>query len=288
MVGRHQSWLCMVVILALFCRSNCFAPHTFLKSTGKFLPSTRMLSTVPEAQQMQRDRFAQFILARNWKFCESYWSRIVKHASDNLPSFVVGEDVAERSPPGYGVSDLAAIRDAGKKGEFVSKNPRYHLRQTLALRVGYDGNQYHGYQKQSKKNQCPGLTVEGDICLALGHNTSGAGRTDRGVSAVSQVICFATQDMTVTPDQLMQKFKDSAPCKEGRLSVYDCQRVPKKFNARASATWRRYLYLFPLNRVTADNNHSTQGEALPEGVYASPNSAAYDVDVDALNRILGR
>lgn len=33
----------------------------------------------------------------------------------------------------------------------------------------------------------------------------------------------------------------------GRLAVYDCVRVPKKFHARSSATWRRYLYLFPLN-----------------------------------------
>lgn len=250
-----------------------------------------MSTAVTELQQRQRDQFAQFVLARNWKFCESYWSRIIKYSSEQLPSFVSGEQSSRLHPPGYGVSDIAAIYDAGMKGEFICKNPRYHQRQTLALRVGYDGNQYHGYQKQSKKNQCPGLTVEGDICVALGRNTSGAGRTDRGVSAVSQVICFATDDMTLTPAAVLDRFRASAPCQAGRLAAYDCQRVPKKFNARASATWRRYLYLFPLNRLDANGSPSTDA-SLPQGAY--PGSPAdgpkpeFDVDVEAVNRILSR
>jgi tRNA pseudouridine(38-40) synthase len=250
---------------------------------------------ISDAVQQQRDQFAAYVLARNWKFCESYWSRTIKHSCYALPPFIEGDVVSTYSPTSYGVSNLSVIREAGMKGEFISKNDRYQKRQTFALRIGYDGNQYHGYQKQT---YCPGLTVEGDLTVALERNTIGAGRTDRGVSGISQVICFATQDMTVKAEDLISKFKESAPFKEGRLAVYDCQRVPKKFHSRASATWRRYLSLFPLNRIDGANECDGDGGGKLRGVFADagmdPASAegaggcAYDVDIDHLNRILSR
>ena len=72
-----------------------------------------------------------------------------------------------------------------------------------------------------------------------------AGRTDRGVSAISQIISFATFD-DVTADDILREFNASLACRQGHLWAWDCQRVPRKFQALFSATWRRYLYLFPL------------------------------------------
>ena len=57
-----------------------------------------------------------------------------------------------------------------------------------ALKIEYDGTNYHGWQKQK---QCK--TIQGEIELAflkfLGHpvNISGSGRTDSGVHALGQV-----------------------------------------------------------------------------------------------------
>ena len=241
-----------------------------------------MTTLCEDEVKMKRDRFASFVATRNWKFSEGYWSRTIKYCCNTLPDFVEGD----QSLNGFGVSNLTPIREAGEKGEFTSKNSRYQQKQTFALRIGYDGNAYHGYQKQK---YCPGLTVEDDLTTALGRNTIGAGRTDRGVSGVSQVICFAVQDTKITADEFVSKFKESVPYQEGRLAVYDCQKVPKKFHSRASATWRRYLYMFPLNRV----DEAAQ-EIGVQGVYACSqdtalgNTKKYDVDVEYLNQVFAR
>lgn len=241
------------------------------------LSSAPVTDAVTDAMSTERETFVKFIEARNWRFSEGFWSRIIKHSSHTLPAYIAGTTNA-----GYGVTSLQEIHETGARGEFQSKNTRYHIRQTFAACIGYDGNQYHGYQKQKF---CPGLTVEGDIFHSMGFNTIGAGRTDRGVSAVSQVLCFATTDMTKTPEGMLEKFRASEPVLEGRLAVYDCKRVPKKFHARSSATWRRYLYMFPLKRV---DDAAVEVEGQP-GVYTSPSTGAtYDVDMEYLNKVLGR
>lgn len=233
---------------------------------------------------VERDQFAQFVANRNWRFSEGFWSRIIYGSAHTLPNYVIGDVEGKQSRDRFGVSALAEIHEAGKKGEFVSKNPKYFTRQTFALRVGYDGNKYHGYQMQK---YCPGLTVEADLKEALGCNTIGAGRTDRGVSAVSQVICFANLDMSRTPEYYMDKFRASKPFQEGRLAVYDCYRVPKKFHSRASATWRRYLYMFPLNRVDEDTLELEDVRGVYEPA-AETCTAKYDVDIDFINRMFSK
>jgi tRNA U38,U39,U40 pseudouridine synthase TruA len=90
------------------------------------------------------------------------------------------------------------------------------------------------------------LTVEDDIEASLGRKVVAAGRTDKDVSAVSQVISFATFD-DVNATDILNKLRDCEAVKSGRLAIFDCRRVPKRFHALFSATWRRYLYVFPLN-----------------------------------------
>lgn len=149
-----------------------------------------------------------------------------------------------------------------------------------AIQVGYVGNRFHGYQIQSvnvppkpivessnevshgsseemsRKDfdlstvKAPSqelATVEGSLRKGLdGLACFGAGRTDRGVHAVSQIVNFATSDTKLDQHLLLQRLRNSPMHAEGYLQVYDCVRVPKSFHSRSSATWRRYLYVFPL------------------------------------------
>jgi tRNA U38,U39,U40 pseudouridine synthase TruA len=202
-----------------------------------------------------------FFNARNWSRVESFWTTTVRiEPGQRLPSFVEGDQE-------YGIADLKALHEAGMRGEFLSLDNRYRKRQTFAVRLGYVGSCYSGFQTQKGANGVH--TVEDDIRVALrGHGTYGAGRTDSGVSAVSQVIGFFTTNMEKSGDDIIAMMQASEPVKSGRLSVYDCYRVPKKFNARSTATWRRYLYLFPLN----------------EGKY----EGGFDVDMSFINRMFQR
>ena len=221
---------------------------------------TTTTAIVTDTYQHINTWYDLFISDRNWYYCESIWSRIIKHnstiSSANVPDYIEG--YTYDSP--YGVSKLSEINQVGQRSEFISKNHKYLCRQTFALRIGYDGQQYYGYQRQKNFN---GLTVEEDILKIIKLPTTGAGRTDRGVSAISQIINFNTNNMNLTANDIYNKFKQSKPCLDGRLTIYDCYRVPKKFHSRASATWRRYLYMFPLKRLSIDEytkNHNNNDD----------------------------
>ena len=197
-----------------------------------------------------------FFNNRKWYMAEQFWSDIVRD-STVLKPFVEGDDK-------FGVTDLKAVNSAGMRGEFMSKDMRYSAKRTYALRIGYVGTLYNGYQKQ---NNVPDVyTIEDDLQNIFGCLTYGAGRTDADVSAVSQVISL-TGRQEETAEDLLQKMRLSDPVQSGRLAVYSCERVPKKFNSRSCATWRRYLYLLPLN----------------EGSFNG-----FDIDIDFVNEALNR
>ena len=146
--------------------------------------------------------------------------------------------------------------------EYSSSDPR-HKRQTFAVRIGYNGVEYNGYQIQKGSNDDI-VTVEGDISQALGHSINAAGRTDSNVSAISQIISFHSYE-DLTPAIILEKLENSRACQSKRLGAWDCYRVPRKFHALFSATWRRYLYLLPLQ--TVDEVHGRR----------------YDIDVSFVN-----
>jgi tRNA pseudouridine(38-40) synthase len=195
-----------------------------------------MKDAIAQDLNQQRMSHSDFFRNRDWQNVQEFWSNIVQNP-DRLVPFIEGDNQ-------YGVADLKSINAAGMRAEFVSKDSRYTRKNTFAFRIGYVGSKYNGYQRQ---NNSPGIhTVEDDIKASLGRLAYGAGRTDSQVSAVSQVICISSSP-DVTAADLLTRMKLSEPVTNGRLQVYDCYRVPHKFNARSSATWRRYLYLLPLN-----------------------------------------
>ncbi len=112
----------------------------------------------------------------------------------------------------------------------------------VALKFAYLGTEYYGYQIQ---HGIP--TIEGKLLKALRDagtlknlskaRYSAAGRTDRGVHALGQVIAFDTESAeaakpgTITGDL-------------HQIWIYAWAQVGKDFNARMSAVEREYRYVF--------------------------------------------
>lgn len=108
----------------------------------------------------------------------------------------------------------------------------------IAMKIAYLGDRYYGFQRQ------PGLlTVDSKIRDALAQigvangDFCYAGRTDRGVSAMGQVIDFSIEDGSLARPR----------CINGRLPrdiwAWAHAVAPAGFSARWSALWREYRYL---------------------------------------------
>ncbi len=111
----------------------------------------------------------------------------------------------------------------------------------IALKLAYMGTGYYGFQIQ------PGVpTIEGKILKALKELGSvknpqkaryaAAGRTDRGVHALGQVIAFDTDN----PDASMPRALNN---KLENIWAYAWAEVDGNFNARRSAKEREYRYM---------------------------------------------
>ena len=107
------------------------------------------------------------------------------------------------------------------------------------LDLSYDGTGFRGYARQE------GLrTVQGELEAALATllranvGTSVAGRTDAGVHARHQVVSFQHDDV-VDLDQLARSLRGLVG---PEISIRSATAVADDFNARFSATSRRYRY----------------------------------------------
>ncbi len=112
----------------------------------------------------------------------------------------------------------------------------------IALKLAYLGTEYYGFQIQ------PGVpTIEGKILKALRElkavknfskaRYSAAGRTDRGVHALGQVIAFDAEN----PDASMPRALNSELT---HVWAYSWAEVEENFHARKSALEREYRYMF--------------------------------------------
>jgi tRNA U38,U39,U40 pseudouridine synthase TruA len=80
------------------------------------------------------------------------------------------------------------------------------------------------------------------------------------VSAISQIISFHSTSVGLSAENILTQFREHRSVKEGKLAVFECKEVPRKFNALFSATWRRYLYFFPLNKSNATETQKQNQE----------------------------
>jgi tRNA pseudouridine38-40 synthase len=112
------------------------------------------------------------------------------------------------------------------------------------LRVAYDGSGFHGFAAQE------GLTtVAGELAAALSRvartpvTLTCAGRTDAGVHALDQMVHFdvpADRSAALEPAALVKSCNSQVG---SAIVVRDAEIAPEGFDARHSATARRYRYL---------------------------------------------
>ncbi|HZD24250.1 MAG TPA: tRNA pseudouridine(38-40) synthase TruA [Acidimicrobiia bacterium] len=108
------------------------------------------------------------------------------------------------------------------------------------LDVAYDGSGFRGYAFQTGQRTVQGELEEALITyLKTSVVTSVAGRTDAGVHARGQVVSFS-YDGEVDLQRLRQGL-DGILGPE--VSIHRASLVSDDFDARFSATWRRYRYL---------------------------------------------
>jgi tRNA pseudouridine38-40 synthase len=121
----------------------------------------------------------------------------------------------------------------------------------IALKLGYIGTQYHGFQIQP---QYAGSTIEGELLKALENlniiadrgasNYVAAGRTDKGVHALAQVVSFDTANPNVTPRMINSMLPDD-------IWTFALAKPLLDFNARKNAISRTYRYFL---RVPPEDN----------------------------------
>ncbi len=107
------------------------------------------------------------------------------------------------------------------------------------LLVEYDGTDYHGWQAQPDARTVQS-TLEEAVERLLGHpaRVVAAGRTDAGVHAAGQVVCFQTpRDLTAA--KVQRALNALTP---GDLAVLAADVVPDAFDPRRSARRRAYVY----------------------------------------------
>ena len=141
---------------------------------------------------------------------------------------------------GHDVTSSAAPTTTGGQGRAAAC-------QRLRIDLAYDGAPFVGYARQPDQ-----VTVQGELERVLARifdqtvDLTVAGRTDRGVHALAQVVHLdvelvgerarrALHDLTVLRSRLDQQVGPA-------ISVWAVRRVSARFDARFSATARRYRY----------------------------------------------
>lgn len=110
----------------------------------------------------------------------------------------------------------------------------------VALKIAYDGTNFHGFQKQ------PGLrTVQGVLEETLKGLSEavlpvkGAGRTDAGVHALGQVVSFPLDKWAIPAPRLLPALNGALPSEIAVLAVAE---VPAGFHPRYDAVSKTYRY----------------------------------------------
>ena len=107
-----------------------------------------------------------------------------------------------------------------------------------AVRVSYLGTNYAGWQKQSDVISIQQCMEESLLKLGESCTVTGAGRTDAGVHAISQVASFRTGKNWDTR-KLLLAMNAHLP---DDIRIMNVWHVDESFDARLSALWREYRY----------------------------------------------
>ncbi len=151
----------------------------------------------------------------------------------------------------------------------------------IALKVAYTGTDYHGFQVQPDVR-----TIEGELFRAFRElnifsnpheaNYTAAGRTDKGVHALGQVIAFDTDNSDAARPRAINS---RLP---GTIWTWARAYVPSEFDPRRNALSREYRYI-----MYGNYNISLLQDAsrLLKGTHDFTNFATPDKDRTSICRI---
>src|SRR4051794_7067669 len=112
---------------------------------------------------------------------------------------------------------------------------------TFKITLEYDGTRYSGWQEQNNAR-----TVMGEIRKAAAQifpgtfEMQGAGRTDAGVHALSQVMHLTpASEVRHTPDTIRNRLNSLLPAD---IAILKVERAAHRFHARHDANLRIYMY----------------------------------------------
>lgn len=122
----------------------------------------------------------------------------------------------------------------------------------LRMTVAYDGSGFHGFADNPGVTTVAG-TLQGALAKVLGHSVelTCAGRTDAGVHAWGQVVHFDLHRDAGASDDLVALQRSLNRMLAPTIVVRELDVAPPGFDARRSATGRRYRYTV-LNRPLPD------------------------------------
>jgi tRNA pseudouridine38-40 synthase len=118
------------------------------------------------------------------------------------------------------------------------------------LELEYKGTRYHGWQIQENSRTIQGelLKAAKEIFPSSKIEIGGAGRTDAGVHAASQIAHLKVSKVSkdLKPKQIQFAFNDLLPYD---INILKVENAPEKFHARHDAISRYYLYQIATRRT---------------------------------------
>jgi len=122
----------------------------------------------------------------------------------------------------------------------------------IKLTIEYDGTDFFGFEIQPRKRTVRG-EIESAICQITGEKVKVycAGRTDKGVHAMAQIVNFHT-DSRLSPGELKRAINANLP---KDIYVKDAVRVSDDFHARYSAKRKVYLYKMLIGKSPIRRNY---------------------------------
>ena len=121
----------------------------------------------------------------------------------------------------------------------------------IALKVAYDGTNYHGFQRQlpiTKSTLAIQNVLEDKLQKIFNDKIelAAAGRTDAGVHALGQVVSFSTEG-TIPIDKVQLAASSLLP---SDIVVLEAWETNSDFNARRSAKSKIYIYRILTGKVS--------------------------------------
>ncbi|XP_013792490.2 tRNA pseudouridine synthase A, mitochondrial-like isoform X1 [Limulus polyphemus] len=160
------------------------------------------------------------------------------------------------------------VDEQHKSEDLSSESPKQRFKK-MAVLLSYSGKGYLGMQRN------PGVkTIEEDLFQAMyktglilqAHidrpqqiNFQRAARTDKGVSAVRQIVSLKLP-VTEKPDGIVEKINNHLP---PQIRVISIKRTTKGFNSKISCDARTYAYMLPTFAFTPPEVLTKEDYTIP-------------------------